>query len=134
MRCLIVDDSTTMRRILEKALREAGFGEILHAPDGPQALQLADGSLDLVVTKWNLPTLGGIELIRRLRGAEETKRVSVLMVTSRTSETDVKTAAEAGVSSYLVKPFSPETLAHKLVVLAQHSAVTVPTTESSESN
>lgn len=121
MRCLLADSSTTIRRILEKALRESGWTEIIHARDGNHALGMVDG-VDLLVVDWSLPPTSGLDLIRRLRSRPEAQPFRVLLLTGRNSEEDVKAAIEVGVDGYLLKPFTPEVLRDALNGLLQSAA------------
>jgi two-component system chemotaxis response regulator CheY len=119
MRCLVVDDSATMRRIFRNALREIGCEEILEAGDGKEAIERCNGGVDAIITDWNMPVMGGIELVRHLRGNTATAAIPVLMVTARNVKEDVMEAAQAGVTAYMLKPFTPETLRLKIEELLQ---------------
>jgi two-component system chemotaxis response regulator CheY len=118
MKCLVVDPSATMRRIVGNVLRDAGFEEILEASDGTQAAEVWDGSCELLVTEWDLPSGGGIELVREILGKEGT-RPRILMLTARNSRDEVLKAIEAGVDAYVLKPFFLETLRGKILQLLQ---------------
>jgi two-component system chemotaxis response regulator CheY len=122
MRCLVVDESATMRRIFRNALQARGCDEILEAADGRQALERAEGPLDLLITDWDLPGMTGLELIKQLRADPGTGSIPVLMVTARSAREDVQAAAQAGVNRYLLKPFVPEALRLKLEELLQPAA------------
>jgi two-component system chemotaxis response regulator CheY len=113
MKCLVVDPSATMRRVLINALRETGC-ETLEAADGKQALERCGREVDAVLTAWNVPGMSGIELLRKLRENPETAEIRVMMVTGRNLRQDVMEAIQAGVNSYLLKPFTQETLRIKL--------------------
>jgi two-component system chemotaxis response regulator CheY len=114
MKCLIVDDSATMRRILINALKSIGFDDIVEAGDGKEALGKLTPDIGMVITDWNMPVMGGLELVRTIRGAAETARLPILMVTTRSAKEDILQAVEAGVSSYILKPFTPPVLKEKL--------------------
>lgn len=121
MRCLVVDESATMRRIFRNALRAHGCDEILEAADSQQALERIEGPLDLLITDWDLPGTSGLELVKQLRANEATAATPVLMVTARNARDDVQAAAQAGVSRYLLKPFAQETLRLRLDALLPHA-------------
>jgi len=115
MKCLIADPSVTQRRAIRNILQESGWEEIAETPDGKQALELClTGGFDLLVTEWNLPGSTGIELVGALRENEATAKLPILMVTDRNGRQDVLDAVRAGVSAYLLKPFSAETLTGKI--------------------
>jgi len=114
MKCLIVDDSTTMRRILVNALKSIGYTDIIEAGDGREALDRLTPEIGLVITDWNMPVMGGLELVKALRGTPETAGLPILMVTTRSAKEDIMQAVEAGVSSYVLKPFTPPVLKEKI--------------------
>lgn len=114
MKCLIVDDSATMRRILVNALKSIGFANVVEAGDGKEALERVDAEVGLVITDWNMPVMGGLELVRALRGREDTAKLPVLMVTTRSGKEDILEAVTAGVNSYILKPFTPPVLKEKI--------------------
>jgi two-component system chemotaxis response regulator CheY len=114
MKCLVVDDSATMRRIVVNALKTIGYADIVEACDGQDALAKCDGSVEMVITDWNMPTMGGLDLVRNLRGNPATARVPILMVTTRSVKEDILQAVQAGVNSYILKPFTPQVLKEKL--------------------
>lgn len=114
MKCLIVDDSATMRRILVNALKSIGFANVVEAGDGKEALERIDAEVGLVITDWNMPVMGGLELVRALRGREDTAKLPVLMVTTRSGKEDILEAVTAGVNSYILKPFTPPVLKEKI--------------------
>jgi two-component system, chemotaxis family, chemotaxis protein CheY len=113
MKCLVVDDSATMRRIVLNALKSVGIENAVEAGDGKEALERLDG-VDVVITDWNMPVMGGLELVQRLRAAPETARTPILMITTRSAKDDVIQAVQAGVNTYVVKPFTPQVLKEKL--------------------
>lgn len=114
MKCLIVDDSATMRRILVNAMKSIGFNNIVEAGDGKEALERLDAEIGLVITDWNMPVMGGLELVRALRAREDTAKMPVLMVTTRSGKEDILEAVTAGVNSYILKPFTPPVLKEKI--------------------
>jgi two-component system, chemotaxis family, chemotaxis protein CheY len=114
MKCLVVDDSTTMRRIVINALNGIGHADLVEASDGADALTKCDASIDLVVTDWNMPNMGGLELVRTLRAKPETAKVPVLMITTRGNKEDIEQAVAAGVNGYILKPFTPQLLKEKI--------------------
>jgi two-component system chemotaxis response regulator CheY len=119
MKCLVVEESGTIRRILWNALHGLGCEEIVEAADGKQALERCDAEVGLVVTGRNLPGLDGLELVKRLRQAAETAQVRILLVSARNTREDVMEAAQAGVNGYLLKPFTLDVLRQKLEELLQ---------------
>ncbi|MGI8507755.1 MAG: response regulator [Gemmatimonadaceae bacterium] len=122
MRFLVVDDSATMRRIVVNSLQRVGFTDVIEAGDGAEALEKMD-SIDFIITDWNMPKLSGAELTRAVRAREDTKGLPVLMVTARSVRDDILSAMEAGVDSYVVKPFTPQVLREKIdAVLAARAA------------
>jgi len=114
MKCLVVDDSATMRRIVVNALKTVGYAETAEAGNGAEALQLVDGSIGLIITDWNMPVMGGLDLVKQLRGRPETAALPILMVTTRSVRDDILQAVQAGISSYIVKPFTPQVLKDKI--------------------
>lgn len=115
MKCLVVDDSATMRRIVVNSLRGIGLTDLVEAADGREALvKCSEGGIELVVTDWNMPIMGGLELVQTLRGDSATAKIPILMVTTRGAKEDIVQAVEAGVSSYLLKPFTPQALKEKI--------------------
>jgi two-component system chemotaxis response regulator CheY len=124
MKCLVVDDSATMRRIVVNALKSVGMAEVVEAGDGQEALGKCDAAIDLVVTDWNMPVMGGLELVKALRASPATARLPILMVTTRGTKEDILQAVEAGVNNYILKPFTPQLLKEKIdaVMAAQGAA------------
>jgi two-component system chemotaxis response regulator CheY len=123
MKFLVVDDSATMRRIVINSLRRIGFDECVEAGDGVEGLERFDASVGFVITDWNMPNMGGLDFVRRLRGSDSGSDVPILMVTTRSVREDIVQAAQAGVNNYVVKPFTPQVLKEKIdAVLAQTGA------------
>lgn len=117
MKILVVDDFSTMRRIVRNLLVELGFSNplIQEADDGDSAItMLHSASFDLVVTDWNMPNMTGIELLRAIRSDPALKALPVLMVTAENNRDQIIAAAQAGVNGYIVKPFTAITLKEKL--------------------
>lgn len=115
MRILVVDDFSTMRRIIRNLLKEIGFANSDEADDGAKALhKLGLEKFDLVVSDWNMPNMTGIELLKAIRADARLKDIPVLMVTAEARKENIIEAAEAGASGYIVKPFTAATLDEKL--------------------
>ena len=115
MKILIVDDFSTMRRIIKNLLRDLGFNNTQEADDGSTALpMLQKGDFDFVVTDWNMPGMQGIDLLKAIRADEHLKHIPVLMVTAEAKREQIIAAAQAGVNGYVVKPFTAATLKEKL--------------------
>ncbi len=112
---LVVDDFSTMRRIVRNLLKELGFTNVQEAEDGVQALNKLRGeAFEFVVTDWNMPNMTGIELLRAIRNDASLKHLPVLMVTAEAKKENIIEAAQAGASGYIVKPFTAVTLDEKL--------------------
>lgn len=115
MKVLVVDDFSTMRRIIKNLLRDLGFTNISEADDGSTALpMLKDGNFDFVVTDWNMPGMQGIDLLKAIRADSNLSHIPVLMVTAEAKKEQIIMAAQAGVNGYIVKPFTAATLNTKL--------------------
>ena len=115
MKILIVDDFSTMRRIIKNLLRDLGFNNTQEADDGLTALpMLKSGGFDFLVTDWNMPGMQGIDLLKAVRADAELKSLPVLMVTAEQKREQIVEAAQAGVNGYIVKPFTAQTLKEKL--------------------
>lgn len=115
MKILVVDDFSTMRRIIKNLLKDLGFTNIQEADDGSTALpMLLQGDFDFVVTDWNMPGMQGIDLLRAIRADDKLKHLPVLMVTAEAKKEQIVAAAQAGVNGYVVKPFTAGTLKEKL--------------------
>jgi len=110
---LVADDSGTMRKIIIRSLNAVGITSVVEAADGAQAVALfKPGAFDLVLTDWNMPGKTGLEVIKEIRAQDA--KVPVIMITTEAEKQRVLAAIQAGVSDYLVKPFTPETLREKL--------------------
>jgi two-component system, chemotaxis family, chemotaxis protein CheY len=114
MKCLVVDDSATMRRIVVNALKSIGYDSVVEAGDGSDGLQKCDATIELVITDWNMPVMGGLDFVKALRASPQHARTPILMVTTRSVKEDILHAIEAGVSSYILKPFTPQVLKEKI--------------------
>ncbi|RMR50131.1 Chemotaxis protein CheY [Pseudomonas cichorii] len=115
MKILIVDDFSTMRRIIKNLLRDLGFTNTSEADDGITALpMLQSGSFDFLVTDWNMPGMTGIDLLRQVRLDDRLKSLPVLMVTAEAKREQIIEAAQAGVNGYVVKPFTAQVLQEKI--------------------
>lgn len=115
MKFLVVDDFSTMRRIVRNLLKELGFANVQEAEDGVDALnKLRGGGFDFVVSDWNMPNMTGIDLLKNIRKDPTLKHLPVLMVTAEAKRENIIEAAQAGASGYVVKPFTAATLDEKL--------------------
>lgn len=115
MKFLVVDDFSTMRRIVRNLLKELGYTNVDEAEDGVVALQkLSAGGIDFVVTDWNMPNMTGIELLRAIRANPQIAHLPVLMITAEAKKENIIEAAQAGASGYIVKPFTAATMAEKM--------------------
>lgn len=115
MKFLVVDDFSTMRRIVRNLLKELGFTNVDEAEDGVVALQkLEAGDFDFVVTDWNMPNMDGLTLLQRIRQSPSHKHLPVLMITAEAKKENIIAAAQSGASGYIVKPFTAATLSEKL--------------------
>ncbi len=115
IKILIVDDFATMRRIMKNILKQLGFTNVVEADDGTSALEeLEKGNFDLIVSDWNMPKMSGLDLLKSVRGSEKYKNTPFLMVTAEAQKQNVIEAVQAGVSNYVVKPFTAEAISEKL--------------------
>ncbi len=115
IKVLVVDDMSTMRRILKNVLKQIGFSNLVEAENGQDALnKLKVGDIGLIVSDWNMPIMQGIELLRTVRADAELKHLPFLMVTAEDQKENIIEAVQAGVSNNVVKPFTAEALQGKL--------------------
>jgi two-component system chemotaxis response regulator CheY len=115
MKFLVVDDFSTMRRIVRNLLKELGFMNVDEAEDGAVALsRLTSEHFDFVVTDWNMPNMDGLTLLQKIRANAQIKHLPVLMITAEAKKENIVAAAQAGASGYIVKPFTAATLSEKL--------------------
>lgn len=115
MRFLVVDDFSTMRRIVRNLLKELGYANVDEAEDGVMGLQkLRSEKFDFVVSDWNMPNMDGLEMLKQIRADANLSKLPVLMVTAEAKKENIIAAAQAGASGYVVKPFTAATLDEKL--------------------
>ena len=115
LKFLVVDDFSTMRRIVKNLLQELGYANIEEADDGATALpMLQAGDFDFLITDWNMPTMPGLALLKAVRADPKLAKIPVLMVTAEAKRDQIVEAAQAGVSGYIIKPFTAQTLSEKL--------------------
>lgn len=115
LKFLVVDDFSTMRRIVRNLLKELGFANVDEAEDGAIALnKLQAGGYDFVVTDWNMPNMDGLQLLQAVRANPALAHLPVLMITAEAKKENIIAAAQAGASGYIVKPFTAGTLSEKL--------------------
>lgn len=115
MKVLVVDDFATMRRIVKNVLKQIGFKNIVEAEDGTGALKkLKADKFDLIMCDWNMPEMPGIELLGKIKADAELKDIPFVMVTAEAQKENILEAVKAGVSNYVVKPFTADTIEEKL--------------------
>jgi len=116
MKVMIVDDSSTMRRILKNCLTKLNFETIVEAGDGLEAQLVLEQNKDvaLALVDWNMPNMTGYELLQVIKANDEYKNIKVIMVTTESEKTNVVMAIKAGASNYVIKPFTPEIIAEKI--------------------
>ncbi|WP_299197822.1 chemotaxis response regulator CheY [uncultured Amphritea sp.] len=115
MKILVVDDFSTMRRIIKNLMRDLGFTNIVEADDGATALPiLKSGGIDFLVTDWNMPKMTGIDLLKHVRNDPELRHIPILMVTAEAKREQIIAAAQAGVNGYIIKPFTAAVLKEKI--------------------
>lgn len=115
MKVMVVDDMSTMRRIVKNILKQLGFVNVEEAENGQEALtKMRAGGFGFVISDWNMPVMSGIELLKAIRADETLKSIPVLMVTAEAQKENIIEAVQAGVSNYIVKPFTAEVLQEKM--------------------
>ena len=117
MRILIVDDSSTMRRIIGNVVMQLGFAKenFDEAEDGVKAWKLlCETKYDIILTDWNMPNMNGLDLVKKIRAEGEHKKTPIIMITTEGGKSEVITALKAGVNNYIVKPFNAQVLKEKL--------------------
>ncbi len=115
IKILVVDDFATMRKVIRNLLKQSGYENIVEAEDGVNALKiLKSQKIDFIVSDWNMPNMSGLELLKAVRADEDLKILPFLMVTAEALQENVVAAVKAGVSNYIVKPFTSETLDEKI--------------------
>jgi two-component system chemotaxis response regulator CheY len=121
---LVVDDFSTMRRIIKNLLHDLGYADVTEADDGNTALPLLkSGNFDFLITDWNMPTMPGLELLKLVRADARLAKLPVLMLTAEAKREQIVEAVQAGVSGYILKPFTAATLKEKIdKILAARAA------------
>jgi len=115
LKFLVVDDFSTMRRIIKNLLHDLGYPNVTEADDGKTALpMLQAGGFDFLISDWNMPGMSGLELVKAVRQDARLARMPVLMLTAEAKREQIIEAAQAGVNGYVIKPFTAETLKEKL--------------------
>ncbi len=116
LKLLVVDDSSTMRRIIKNTLQRLGFNDVLEAEHGVEAWQIMERTPDInvLITDWNMPEMNGLDLVRKVRAEKKYESMPIIMVTTEGGKAEVITALKAGVNNYIVKPFTPQVLKEKL--------------------
>ena len=119
MKILVVDDSSTMRRIIKNTLARLGYKDILEGADGIEGWTELDANpdIEMLITDWNMPEMNGLELVKKTRADERFSDLPIIMVTTEGGKSEVITALKAGVNNYIVKPFTPQVLKEKLAVV-----------------
>jgi two-component system chemotaxis response regulator CheY len=124
MKFLVVDDYSTMRRIIKNLLHDLGYANVTEADDGNTALpQLQNGSFDFLITDWNMPGMAGLDLLKAVRANDKLKKMPVLMLTAEAKREQIVEAAQAGVNGYVIKPFTAQTLKEKIDKILESRAV-----------
>jgi two-component system chemotaxis response regulator CheY len=126
LKFLIVDDYSTMRRVVKNQLHELGYANVAEADDGSTALpQLQAGDVDFLITDWNMPGMHGLDLLKAVREHEKLAHLPVLMLTAEARREQIVTAVQAGVDGYVIKPFTAVTLKDKIdKILESRAAAT----------
>lgn len=119
LKLLVVDDSSTMRRIIKNTLSRLGYEDVLEGEDGLQGWTVLNDNLDIgmLITDWNMPEMNGLELVKKVRGDARFADLPIIMVTTEGGKAEVITALKAGVNNYIVKPFTPQVLKEKLAAV-----------------
>jgi two-component system chemotaxis response regulator CheY len=122
-RFLVVDDFSTMRRIIKNFLNDLGYASVQEADDGTTALPiLKQGNIDFLITDWNMPGMPGLDLLKAVRADAQLAKLPVLLVTAEAKREQIVEAAQAGVNGYVVKPFTAQTLKEKVEKILQSRA------------
>lgn len=116
---VVVDDSSTMRRIIKNTLARLGYNDILEGENGVEGWERMNANPDVkvLITDWNMPEMNGLDLVKKVRADERFKDIPIIMVTTEGGKAEVITALKAGVNNYIVKPFTPQVLKEKLEVV-----------------
>jgi len=119
LKLLVVDDSSTMRRIIKNTLARLGHKDVLEGADGVEGWNQMNSNpdIDMLITDWNMPEMNGLELVKKVRADERFKDLPIIMVTTEGGKAEVITALKAGVNNYIVKPFTPQVLKEKLAAV-----------------
>lgn len=119
MKLLVVDDGSTMRRIIKNTLSRLGYEDVLEGEDGLQGWNVLDSNPDMgmLITDWNMPEMNGLELVKKVRADARFADLPIIMVTTEGGKAEVITALKAGVNNYIVKPFTPQVLKEKLAAV-----------------
>lgn len=131
MRLLVVDDSSTMRRIIRNTLERLGHTDVVEAEHGVEAWEKlsTDESIKVVITDWNMPEMNGLDLVKKIRAEKKYEDMPIIMVTTEGGKAEVITALKAGVNNYIVKPFTPQVLKEKLEDVLGIAPGTTPAAE-----
>ncbi len=120
MKILVVDDFTTMRKVVRNLLKQGGYENVVEAEDGVAALKVIKSQqIDFIISDWNMPNMTGIELLKAVRADAEISDTPFLMVTAEALQDNVIAAVKAGVSNYIVKPFTAEVLSEKITKITE---------------
>ncbi len=120
MKILVVDDFTTMRKVVRNLLKQSGYENIVEAEDGVSALRvLKSQKIDFIISDWNMPNMTGLELLKAVRADSEVAQTPFLMVTAEALQENVVAAVKAGVNNYIVKPFTAEVLNDKIAKIVE---------------
>jgi len=114
MKVLVVDDSTTMRRIIKKSLASKGLNDVVEAGNGAEALSNMN-EVDLILTDWNMPVMDGLTFVKEIRNSPVYWEIPIIMITTEGAQKEVIEALKQGVNDYIVKPFTPKTLIEKII-------------------
>lgn len=116
MKLLVVDDSSTMRRIIKNTLARLGYDDVLEGENGVEGWEKMDSNSDVkvLITDWNMPEMNGLDLVKKVRADSRFTDIPIIMVTTEGGKAEVITALKAGVNNYIVKPFTPQVLKEKL--------------------
>ena len=131
MRLLVVDDSSTMRRIIKNTLERLGHTDVVEAEHGVEAWEKlsVDESIKVVITDWNMPEMNGLDSVKKIRAEKKYDDMPIIMVTTEGGKAEVITALKAGVNNYIVKPFTPQVLKEKLEDVLGIAPGTTPAAE-----
>ncbi len=113
MKVIVVDDSSTMRRIIKNTLTRLGYTDIIEAEHGLDALTKLDG-VQMIFTDWNMPEMDGLTFVKSVRSSDSYKSIPIIMVTTEAAKEDIVEAIQSGVNNYVVKPFTPDILKSKI--------------------